>query len=196
MKNKQKAFTLVELLVVIAIIAILAILMWVMLDPVEQLKKAQDNAKLSNAKELAKGIERYFVSMYRYPWNDRNDAFTAAVRNPEAMYYYDPQVPDSDMNWIWNLVDAEEVKEGAARKIYNNNEFYVYKPNGAAGGSYSWVCFEPESHMYRQQAAAACDVRAGKTNPDKDRTFDPCQTNDGTVANPIDGVRNLLCVAD
>ena len=196
MKSRQKAFSLIELLVVIAIVVILAILVWVLLNPVEQLKKAQDNAKLSNAKELAKGIERYFVAMNEYPWNKRNDAFNAAVRNADRMYYYDPGLPDSDINWIWNLVDAEEIKEAAARKIVNDQVYYIYKPDGKAGGSYSWVCFEPESHQFQQQAADACNIREGKTNPDKDRTFDPCHTTDGTVPDPLDGMRNLLCVAD
>ena len=194
--KKQGAFTLIELLVVIAVVAILAVLVWVLLDPMEQIRKAQDNAKLSNAKELAKGIERYAVSTFEYPWNRQNDAFTAAVRGADKMYYYDPTSGDGDMNWIWTLVDAEEVKEAGARSIYNSNAYYIFKGQGASG-VYPWVCFEPASHMYMQKAAEACDVRRGKTNPDKFRTFDPCQTSDGTIADPkTTGMRNLICVTE
>jgi Tfp pilus assembly protein PilE len=194
MKRKQ-AFTLVDLLVVITVMTIMSISVWTLLNPLEQIKKAQDEAKLSNAKEMAKAIGRYFVTFNEYPWNKRNDAFASAVRGADRQYYYDPTLPESDMNWIWNLADAEEVKEPAAKRIFEQNIFYVHKQNGTSH-AYSWVCFEPQSVMFKQQAADACDVRKGRTNPEKSRTFDPCQTSDGVAPAPESGLRNLLCVTD
>jgi prepilin-type N-terminal cleavage/methylation domain-containing protein len=193
--KRQRAFTLIELLVVMTIVVVMVIMVWILLNPLEQIRKAQDEAKLSNGKELAQGIERYFVSLFEYPWNKRNEAFSSAVRDAERQYFYDPTLPESDFNWIWNLVDAEEIKEPAAKRIFEEKLYYVYKGNGS-GQTYAWVCFEPQSVMFKQQAADACDIRRGKTNPERYRTFDPCQTDDGTVPTPESGMRNLLCVAD
>lgn len=193
-EKKQNAFSLIELLVVMSVMAILALGMWVLLNPMEQMKKARDAAKVGVAKELAKGVQRYYIAMQRYPWNQRNDSFSSAVRTPESMYYYDPKSAGSDMNWMWNLSDAEEVKEKSARNIVNSENYYVYKANGVSNIEI-WVCFEPESLMYMQMAADACNNR-NRTAPNRDRTFDPCQKTDGTVALPEEGVRNLLCISE
>ena len=64
----QKAFTLVELLIVIAIIGILAVGILIALDPVEQTRKATDANTLSTAGEVKDAVTRHFVSRTCWPW--------------------------------------------------------------------------------------------------------------------------------
>jgi len=54
--KRQKGFTLVELLVVIAIIAILAGALFIMINPVEMLKKSRDAKRVADITELNKSI--------------------------------------------------------------------------------------------------------------------------------------------
>lgn len=90
MKNLHKAFTLIELLIVVAIIAILAAI------AVPNFLEAQTRSKVSAAKSnmrtMATGIESFFVDNNRYP----------AVRHEEAL--------SSIQDGMWSL---EQVRPGA-----------------------------------------------------------------------------------
>lgn len=64
----QKAFTLVELLIVIAIIGILAVAVLVALDPIEQTNRATDVQFTTAQGEVKNAIQRYYAGKLRYPW--------------------------------------------------------------------------------------------------------------------------------
>lgn len=66
----KKGFTLVELIIVIAIIGILAAGLLVLLDPIEQINRANDAAKDSNARDAVRALDRYFAVKQAYPRND------------------------------------------------------------------------------------------------------------------------------
>ena len=191
---KIDAFSLGELLVVLTLVAILAIMLWLIIDPLEQIRKAQDDAVMASAKELAKAITRYHVSTYHFPWNDSNVAYTATVRTEEKAYINDPTLETSNMNWLWNLVDAGEIEENVGQRLINAG-YYVYKPTSSNSSDEAWVCFSPISEQFKRKAAQACD-NTQRTAPDRYRTFDPCQTNDGSVPVAGSGLRNLLCVTE
>ncbi len=59
--NKQKGFTLLELLIVIAIIAILAVIVFVALDPLTRFKNARDAQRWSDVTAILDGIVYYQV---------------------------------------------------------------------------------------------------------------------------------------
>ena len=59
---KKNAFSMIELIVVLAILAILVVAMWILIQPLEQVAKASDGAKVNNSKELAGAISRYATS--------------------------------------------------------------------------------------------------------------------------------------
>ncbi len=63
----MKGFTLIELLVVIALLAVLAVIVIAAINPVEQLKKAQDVSRKIYANELARAIERYQARLGENP---------------------------------------------------------------------------------------------------------------------------------
>lgn len=66
----QKAFTLVELLIVIALIAILSVAVLATINPVEQSNKAKDAQIQNDAAEVLNAYERYYASQGSYPWVD------------------------------------------------------------------------------------------------------------------------------
>lgn len=65
----KKGFTLIELLIVVALIGILAVALLSAINPVEQMKKARDAGRKSDAAELLNAYERYYSTYGCYPWN-------------------------------------------------------------------------------------------------------------------------------
>lgn len=64
----SRGFTLVELLVVIAIVGILAAALVATIDPLEQIKKAQDTTNKNTSVEYLNAITRYYGTNQQYPW--------------------------------------------------------------------------------------------------------------------------------
>jgi len=58
-KNKNKGFTLIEILVVIGIIAILATIVLIAINPARQFKQARDTQRTSNANAILNAIGQY-----------------------------------------------------------------------------------------------------------------------------------------
>ena len=74
---KQKAFTLVELLIVIALIAILSVAVLSTINPIEQSNKARDSRVQNDAAEVLNAYERYYSTKQKYPWEEFADAIGA-----------------------------------------------------------------------------------------------------------------------
>lgn len=66
----KKAFTLVELLIVIAILGILIVGILIALDPVEQTRRASDTTVLTSAGDVKNAVDRYYASKLYFPWCD------------------------------------------------------------------------------------------------------------------------------
>ncbi|PJA41449.1 hypothetical protein CO178_00155, partial [candidate division WWE3 bacterium CG_4_9_14_3_um_filter_34_6] len=63
------AFTLIELLIVIGIIGILAGIVLVIINPVQQQKKANDAVILASMEKLTASLEAYYSANFTYPAN-------------------------------------------------------------------------------------------------------------------------------
>ena len=64
----KRAFTLIELLIVISIIGILAVAVLIALDPVEQVNRANDVKLVSGSGEIRGAVNRYFAAKEYFPW--------------------------------------------------------------------------------------------------------------------------------
>jgi len=65
MKNGKKSFTLIELLVVISIIGLISSVALVYVR--SQIEKARDARRISDMKQIQKGLEMYFDRKEKYP---------------------------------------------------------------------------------------------------------------------------------
>ncbi len=86
--RKSKAFTLIELLIVIALLGALAVGLLAALDPFEQLKKGTDTGTRNTVSELHGAIIRYYAIKNYMPWcsdaqncNDPNTVTAASLEN-------------------------------------------------------------------------------------------------------------------
>src|SRR3989338_7507518 len=76
----KKAFTLIELLIVIAIIGILAVAILIALDPIEQTNRAIDVKLVTASGEIRGAINRYYAAKQYFPWC--TDVECATYRTP------------------------------------------------------------------------------------------------------------------
>jgi len=130
----KKGFTLIELLIVITIIGILAVAVLSAINPIEQIRRAQDQGKESDAAELLNSLERYYTAFFEYPW----DALGTSTPN-EALV-------SANLAWIDELIEKGEVKsQFKDRDTWD--EVYVTQ-NGSALS----ICFDPESKNMQEQA--------------------------------------------
>ncbi len=73
MKKTTKAFTLIELLIVIALLGALAVGLLAALDPFEQLKKGTDTGVRNTVSEVHGAVVRYYAIKTYMPWGTAAD---------------------------------------------------------------------------------------------------------------------------
>lgn len=66
-KNSQKAFTLIELLVVIAVIGVLAAGTLTAINPLQQIRRAQDTDVKNRVGQVASALQAYYTLNQYYP---------------------------------------------------------------------------------------------------------------------------------
>jgi len=143
MQFNKKGFTLIELLIVIVILGILAVAILSAINPIEQIKKATDAGKKSDAAELLNAYERYFTTFQAYPWG-------AAAPNHVL-------ASDAGAGMV-ELTAKNEVKPEFSRRS-NLGSLYVTQD----ATSLVHICLVPESATSRAVAAftSACDGTLG-----------------------------------
>lgn len=93
----KKAFTLIELLIVIAILAILAIAVLAAIDPVEQFSRGKDTGIVTAAEEYKRAADRYYTA--------RNGSYP-----PQLASYVGPLYAGAGITSINEMVSAGELK--------------------------------------------------------------------------------------
>ncbi len=139
----RSGFTLIELLIVITIIGILAVAVLSAINPIEQVRRAQDQGLESDASELLNGLERYYTAFFEYPWDALGEA--------------DPNQTLVQSSWVTELINKGEVKpQFADRDSWNS----IY---ATLSGTVVRLCFDPSSSSFQKQADAAGKNRDGSS---------------------------------
>jgi len=154
----RKGFTLIELLIVIAILGILAVAVLSAINPVEQMKKARDAGRKSDAAELLNAHERYFTTFGCYSWsNSATGCVSTALGNAAVAAPSTFAAGYGVANFNGDLITKEELKtQFSGRSTITKEELYVTE---STIGQVS-VCFVPESKS----------ARAGSLGPLKSNT--------------------------
>lgn len=145
----KKGFTLVEMLIVIAVIGVLAVAVLSAINPIEQMRKARDTRRKSNAAELMNAVERYYATNEENPpalalsgvaGSDDNCAAALSAGN----------ISPTD---LIDLVEANELKSNFTERIGNTSDFlYVgFDPTSDLVA----VCFQIESDANIQKYSGA-----------------------------------------
>lgn len=143
--KQTKGFTLIELLIVIAVLGILIVAILSAIDPLEQIRKARDSGRKSDAAELLGAYERYFTTYQCYPWDTLAPACSNVVTASRTAAV-NPNLTTAGGDY--ELINQGELKgQFANRTSVANSELFV---NENATTRQASVCFEPESRTGRQ----------------------------------------------
>lgn len=138
----QKGFTLIELLVVLGILGILAAALLAAINPVEQLKKAQDTSLKNIAAQFVSANVRYYSTHNALPWS----SVAAGGANCYSGGNTLSSVTLSNLNTcLTTLISEGELKQSFL-STNNLNQAVVSNPNPQTGGAQDTiVCFQPQS---------------------------------------------------
>jgi len=170
MKQKfKKAFTLVELLIVIALIAILSVAVLSTINPIEQSNKARDAKFKNDAAEASNATERYYASINKYQWTSvyplANAAYVADNTNSIAFVSTDPRfgimgngIALNEYETQGPLIKTSELKSVFAGKdqfaatalISTADAMYIFHSNDS-----NYVCFCPKAKANKTGPNAA-----------------------------------------
>ncbi len=175
-KLKNKGFTLIELLIVITLLGILAVAVLSAINPIEQINRSRDTASRSDSEQLLNAVDRFYATRGYYPW--------VTSMTDDATLPWTPV----DTSWVDNGSPAEavltklssggtaEVKESFVTRISDesNNPLYIY--NEGAQGDSTYVCFNPQSGAFTEEALTRCGDAEADT-PEDFPDAEVCQTD-------------------
>lgn len=140
----KKAFTLIELLIVIAILGILTIGILIALDPVEQTRRGTDTTVLTSSGEMKNANDRYYASKLYFPWCESTSpaggcTFRAGCAASTA-YLLNTGCGSTTVD---QLVNTGELKSNPPASITS----VVYVAIGSDGTTFN-ISFNPISKSY------------------------------------------------
>jgi type II secretory pathway pseudopilin PulG len=147
MSKPAQGLSIIELLLVIGIIGFLAVVLMFVLQPLEQMNKARDQGRLSDARELYSAYDRYYVTYQRFPWDEST---VISANRPTDTDAKQPQFSSNTDN-SWYLKDMSEVKTNfELRSSFVKQELWVsVSPMNIVS-----ICFEPQSRSARSGGMA------------------------------------------
>lgn len=168
--SHNKGFTLIELLVVLGILGILAAALLAAINPVEQLKKAQDTSLKTVAAEFVSANVRYYSTHNALPWfsvaNGGANCYTGGATLSSVTM-------SSLTTCLTTLISEGELKQSFL-STNNLNKAIVSNPNPQTSGAQDTiVCFQPQSNS-QQLDANTKYTQAGATGTS-------CKSQGGTT---------------
>lgn len=173
MKFYKKAFTLIELLIVIALLGALAVGLLAALDPFEQLKKGTDTGVRNTVSEFHGAVIRYYAIKNIMPWCSASDCTTyrdtLTTQGSETPY---GNALSSFTNTIVEIASAGELKSNFSNLAGSGTlaKIFVTGDNTAATVK---VCYLPTAKSFIndpntrytkygvEQAAGTCKGQGG-----------------------------------
>lgn len=117
-KNKNKGFTLVELMIVIAILAILAAIVIFALNPAELFKRARDSQRLSDLRVLSSAISYYLADQTSPNLTNSTTANDLCVGGTTATIFATATAPTTlPGTWAWTNSTVRTVAGAGWLKI-------------------------------------------------------------------------------
>lgn len=143
MKSNTKAFTMIELLIVISVLGILAVGLLAAVDPFEQLKKARDTNTRQSVLALQTALTRYYATHNGLPWDNQSNPtcyanYGGAGTRPSAI-----AISTAEMGPCVTSVEGDgELKPGFVAALGANATRMFISSSTVSSIS---VCFAPES---------------------------------------------------
>lgn len=135
-KKYQKAFTLIELLIVIAILGILTTAVLVAIDPLEQFARGRDSGRRSTINQLGHAVQAFYTAQ-------------------NAVY------PTAVANWMNALQTSQDIKTIPDNATSANNPA---TPCAAPGVLHNNICYNTngtDAVVYAVQGSRAERLKAG-----------------------------------
>lgn len=168
LRTSNKGFTMIELLIVIAILGILAVAVLSAINPIEQINRGRDTGSRSDAEQLISAIDRFHALRGYYPWVSSaadDDVDQPWLTTKVLGDWLDNQGGTCEvLNKLGSGNDtagvpctgADELKKSYLDRITNTqyNDLYVW--NRGDTGDSTYVCFEPNSGAFKQEAQERC----------------------------------------
>lgn len=139
--TNSKGFTLIEILIVIVIIGILAALILAAINPIDQIKKANDVSKKSDSAELLNALERFYATFLYYPTCGGG--------------YIGPCQITSSPTLVSSALLDEIVAKGEVKTEFKNKNTLASLYISQTASNETHVCFEPESKSFQAQAVVS-----------------------------------------
>jgi len=124
--SNQRAFTLIELIIVIGILAIVATVLLAVIDPLSQAKKANDGRRKSDLSQIQKALEQYYQDYGGYPLNADTIGCTYQIRGNNG---------DGDDCISWGQ-SWQPYMNVLPRDPSGSKNYVYYAPSSANGQSY------------------------------------------------------------
>lgn len=142
----KKAFTLIELLIVIALLGALAVGLLAALDPFEQLKKGTDTGVRNTVSEVHGAVIRYYAIRNEMPW------ITVSTNNLS--------IPVTNLSTAYSNIGLPNIiAAGELKSDFSTIAGGQLKEISVAGTTDNvTVCFKPSSKSFRSDQNTKYDA--------------------------------------
>jgi len=180
---------MIELLIVIAVLGVLAVAVLATFNPIEQINRGRDTGSRSDSEQILSAIDRYNANRGLWPWQDV-DSDEETIADLTLIAEDDPA--GSSCSMMDNLgaerdpacPGTDEIKASFIARLTSTstNDLHIYYRGNSGDGVY--ICFNPQSKAFTQEADARCD------NAPDDFPADAC----GACPESLGDNANCICL--
>jgi len=155
----KKAFTLVELLIVIGLLGAIALIVIAAINPIEQSNRARDTRFKADGGQLISAIDRYFTARSEFPWVTSGTATSI----DESYGFITSSNVDVGICGAACSADGLLLSTNELKSEFRNRDFIQNSTNldqqimigkGAGSSSSVYACFIPLAKATREKAIA------------------------------------------